>query len=95
VGLSGADRTVLLLLGVAPTPFFVVAFATVENLDVRLTVNIVSVSMLMSLPLALGVRRRPEYRSRDDLRRVPTRRRSQLGHQQSYIRRSTAPLNSQ
>ena len=49
----------------APTPFFVVAFATVENLDVRLTVNIVSVSMLMSLPLALGVRRRPEYRSRD------------------------------
>ena len=54
-GLTGADRTVLLLLGVAPTPFFVVAFATVENLDVRLTVNIVSVSMLMSLPLALGV----------------------------------------
>ena len=45
----------LLLLGVAPTPFFVVAFTTVENLDVRLTVNIVSVSMLMSLPLALGV----------------------------------------
>jgi hypothetical protein len=27
----------------------------VENLDVRLTVNIVSLSMLMSLPLALGV----------------------------------------
>ena len=54
-GLTGADRTVLLLLGVAPTPFFVVAFATVENLDVRLTVNIVSVSMLLSLPLALGV----------------------------------------
>ena len=45
----------LLLIGVAPTPFFVVAFATVENLDVRLTVNIVSLSMLMSLPLALGV----------------------------------------
>jgi predicted permease len=54
-GLTGADRTVLLLLGVAPTPFFIVAFATMENLDVRLTVNIVSVSMLISLPLALGV----------------------------------------
>jgi predicted permease len=54
-GLTGADRTVLLLMGVAPTPFFIVAFATVENLDVRLTVNTVSVSMLLSLPLALGV----------------------------------------
>ncbi len=54
-GLTGADRTVLLLLGVAPTPFFIVAFATTENLDVRLTVNTVSLSMLISLPLALGV----------------------------------------
>lgn len=54
-GLTGADRTVLLLMGVAPTPFFIVAFATMENLDVRLTVNVVSVSMLISLPLALGV----------------------------------------
>jgi predicted permease len=54
-GLTGADRTVLLLLGVAPTPFFIVAFATTENLDVRLTVNTVSLSMLTSLPLALGV----------------------------------------
>jgi hypothetical protein len=32
-----------------------VAFATTENLDVRLTVNVVSVSMLMSPPLAIGV----------------------------------------
>ena len=55
MGHTGADRTVLLLIGVAPTPFFVVAFATVENLDVRLTVNTVSLSMLLSLPLALGV----------------------------------------
>ncbi len=54
-GLTGADRTVLLLLGVAPTPFFIVAFATMENLDVRLTVNTVSLSMLTSLPLAVGV----------------------------------------
>lgn len=28
-GLTGADRTVLLLIGVAPTPFFIVAFATI------------------------------------------------------------------
>jgi predicted permease len=54
-GLTGADRTVLLLMGVAATPFFVVAFATTENLDVRLTVNVVSVSILVSLPMALGV----------------------------------------
>lgn len=54
-GLTGADRTVLLLLAVGPTPFFVVAFATTENLDVRLTVNTVSLSMLVSLPLTIGV----------------------------------------
>jgi predicted permease len=54
-GLTGADRTVMLLMGVAPTPFFIVAFATIENLDVRLTVNVLSLSMLTSLPLALLV----------------------------------------
>ena len=54
-GLTGADRTVLLLMGVAPTPFFIVAFATMERLDVRLTVNTLSLSMLASLPLALAV----------------------------------------
>jgi hypothetical protein len=54
-GLTGPDRTVMLLLGVAPTPFFIVAFATLENLDVRLTVNVLSLSMLTSLPLALLV----------------------------------------
>jgi hypothetical protein len=32
-----------------------VAFATLENLDVRLTVNVLSFSMLTSLPLALLV----------------------------------------
>jgi predicted permease len=53
--LTGADRTVMLLMGVAPTPFFIVAFATLENLDVRLTVNVLSFSMLTSLPLALLV----------------------------------------
>jgi predicted Na+-dependent transporter len=51
-----SSSTSTTVLGVAPTPFFIVAFATMENLDVRLTVNIVSVSMLMSLPLALGQR---------------------------------------
>ncbi len=54
-GLTGADRTVLLLMAVAPTPFFIVAFATMENLDVKLTVNTVSLSIIVSLPLALAV----------------------------------------
>ena len=54
-GLTGVDRTVLLLMGAAPTPFFIVAFATMERLDVRLTVNTLSLSMLLSLPLALAV----------------------------------------
>jgi malate permease and related proteins len=54
-GLTGADRTVMLLMGIAPTPFFIVAFATMERLDVRLTVNTLSLSMLTSLPLALVV----------------------------------------
>jgi hypothetical protein len=49
------DRTMMLLLGVAPTPFIIVPFATMENLDVRLTVNTLSVSMLASLPMAIGV----------------------------------------
>jgi predicted permease len=40
--LTDVDRTVLLRLAVAPTPFFIVAFATMENLDVRLTVNTLS-----------------------------------------------------
>ena len=54
-GLTGIDRTVMLLMGVAPTPFFVVPFATMENLDVRLTVNTLSLSMLTCLPLAVAV----------------------------------------
>jgi len=54
-GLTGADRTILLLMAIAPTPFFIVAFATLEDLDVRLTVNTLSLSMLTSLPLALVV----------------------------------------
>jgi malate permease and related proteins len=54
-GLTGADRTVMLLMGIAPTPFIIVAFATLENLDVRIAVNTLSLSMLTSLPLALVV----------------------------------------
>jgi predicted permease len=54
-GLTGPDRTVLLLLAVAPTAFLIVAFATVENLDVRLAVNALSLSMILSLPLGLAV----------------------------------------
>lgn len=55
LGLEGADRTVLLLMGVAPTPFFIVPFAVMENLDVRLTVNTLSLAMLASLPMAIAV----------------------------------------
>jgi hypothetical protein len=54
-GLTGIDRTILLLMAIAPTPFFAVAFATMENLDVRSTVKTLSLSMLTSLPLALVV----------------------------------------
>jgi predicted permease len=54
-GLTGMDRTVMLLMGVAPTPFIIVPFATMENLDVRLTVNTLSLSMLASLPMAVAV----------------------------------------
>lgn len=54
-GLTGPDRTVILLLAVAPTAFFIVAFATMENLDVRLAVNALSLSMILSLPLTLAV----------------------------------------
>ena len=54
-GLTGPDRTIMLLMSVAPTPFFIVAFATMENLDVRLAVNVLSLSMVASLPLALLV----------------------------------------
>lgn len=53
--LTGIDRTVMLLMGIAPTPFFIVPFATMENLDVRLTVNTLSLSMLASLPMAVAV----------------------------------------
>jgi len=54
-GLTGIDRTILLLMAIAPTPIFAVAFATMENLDVRSTVKTLSLSMLTSLPLALVV----------------------------------------
>lgn len=54
-GPTGPDRTILLLMAVAPTPYFIVAFATMENLDVRLTVNTLSLAMILGLPLALAV----------------------------------------
>jgi predicted permease len=55
LGLTGMDRTVLLLMAIAPTPFTVVAFATMESLDVRLAVNTLSLAILTSLPMALVV----------------------------------------
>jgi predicted permease len=48
LGLSGVDRTVLLLIGVAPLVFAVVTFASLENLDLRLATNAVSLSLPVS-----------------------------------------------
>jgi predicted permease len=49
LGLSGADRTVLLLIGAAPVIFAAVAFASVENLDVRMATNGLSLSLVVSV----------------------------------------------
>jgi predicted permease len=53
IGLAGVDRTVLLLIGVAPIVFAAVAFASLENLDVRLATNALSLSLMVSLPASL------------------------------------------
>ena len=55
LGLSGVDRTVLLLLGVAPLIFAGVAFASLENLDVNLATKALSLSLLVSMVLSLLV----------------------------------------
>ena len=54
-GLSGIDRTVILLMGVAPVGFGAVPFASLENLDTKLAVDALSLSLLVSLVLSLGV----------------------------------------
>jgi predicted permease len=55
LGLDGMDRTILLLLGVAPVAFVTVTFASLENLDVRLATSALSVSLAVSLVLSLAV----------------------------------------
>jgi predicted permease len=53
LGLSGVDRTVLLLIGAAPLVFAVVTFASLENLDVRMATSALSLSLGVSLALSL------------------------------------------
>lgn len=55
LGLTGMDRTVLLLIGVAPVIFAVVAFASLENLDVRLATTALSMSLVVSVVISLLV----------------------------------------
>jgi len=53
--LQGIDRTVILLMGVAPLAFVSVTFASLENLEVRLAVNALSLSLVSGLVLSLGI----------------------------------------
>jgi predicted permease len=54
-GLEGVDRTVVLLLGVSPVAFNSVIFASLENLDVRLALNALSLSLVTSLILSVVI----------------------------------------
>lgn len=54
-GLEGVDRTVVLLLGVSPVAFNSVIFASLENLDVRLALNALSLSLVTSLILSMVI----------------------------------------
>jgi len=51
--LEGMDRAVLLLIAVAPLSFSSVTFASLENLDVSLATNGLSLSLVISLLLSL------------------------------------------
>jgi predicted permease len=53
--LSSMDRTILLLLAVAPLAFVTVTFASLENLDVRLATSALSLSLVTGLVLSLLV----------------------------------------
>jgi malate permease and related proteins len=55
LGLDGMDRTILLLLAVAPVGFVTVTFASLERLDVRLAANALSLSMVGSFVLSFLV----------------------------------------
>jgi predicted permease len=52
-GIAGIDRSVLLLIGAAPMVFAVVAFAAMEDLDVGLATNAMSLSMVVSVPISI------------------------------------------
>jgi predicted permease len=54
-GLHGVDRTIVLLLGLAPIAFNSVIFASLENLDVRLALNALSLSLVASLILSVAI----------------------------------------
>lgn len=53
--LQGLDRTIMLLLGVAPIGFSTVTFASLERLDERLAVTALSLSLSLSLVLSMVV----------------------------------------
>ena len=54
-GLDGADRTIMLLLGVTPVAPLVLTFATLENLDTDLAANVISLSLLTGVALSFAV----------------------------------------
>ena len=53
--LVGMDRSVLLLIAVAPLSFSSVTFASLENLDVTLATNGLSLSLVIALALSMVV----------------------------------------
>ncbi len=53
--LHGLDRTIMLLLGIAPIGFSTVTFASLEKLDERLAVTALSLSLSLSLVLSMVV----------------------------------------
>jgi hypothetical protein len=54
-GLDGMDRSIMLLIAVAPAAFVTVTFASLENLDVRLATTTLSLSLATSFVLSLVV----------------------------------------
>jgi predicted permease len=55
LGLGGADRGVLLLLGVAPLGFVIVTFASLEGLDFELAAQTLALSLIASFGLSVAV----------------------------------------
>ena len=63
LGLSGVDRTVLLLIGSAPLVFSVVTFASLENLDVGLATSALSPAEQIETSVLPGEDLRPRRRT--------------------------------